>query len=132
VAFFPVLSNTALGLKSSDHNLRDLMTIYRASRWQRLRFLQLPSSLPYFLGGLRIAGGLSLIGAVVAEFTMGSGGQAAGLAFRILESSYRLNVPRMFAALLLVILTGVAIYLVLSWLTWFLLHKWHESAVSRE
>ncbi len=132
VAFFPVLSNTALGLKSSDHNLRDLMTIYRASRWQRLRFLQLPSSLPYFLGGLRIAGGLSLIGAVVAEFTMGSGGQAAGLAFRILESSYRLNIPRMFAALLLVILTGVAIYLVLSWLSWLLLHKWHESAVSRE
>jgi NitT/TauT family transport system permease protein len=132
VAFFPVLSNTALGLKSSDHNLRDLMTIYRASRWQRLRFLQLPSSLPYFLGGLRIAGGLSLIGAVVAEFTMGSGGQAAGLAFRILESSYRLNVPRMFAALLLVILTGVGIYLVLSWVSWLLLHKWHESAVNRE
>jgi NitT/TauT family transport system permease protein len=132
VAFFPVLSNTALGLKSSDHNLRDLMTIYRASRWQRLRFLQLPSSLPYFLGGLRIAGGLSLIGAVVAEFTMGSGGQAAGLAFRILESSYRLNIPRMFAALLLVIITGVAIYLALSWLSWLLLHKWHESAVSRE
>ena len=132
VAFFPVLSNTALGLKSSDHNLRDLMTIYRASRWQRLRFLQLPSSLPYFLGGLRIAGGLSLIGAVVAEFTMGSGGQAAGLAFRILESSYRLNVPRMFAALLLVIITGIAIYLVLSWLTWLLLHKWHESAITRE
>ncbi len=132
VAFFPVLSNTALGLKSSDHNLRDLMSIYRANRWQRLRFLQLPSALPYFLGGLRIAGGLSLIGAVVAEFTMGSGGQAAGLAFRILESSYRLNVPRMFAALVLVILTGIAIYLVLSWLTWFLLHKWHESAVKRE
>ena len=132
VAFFPVLSNTALGLKSSDHNLRDLMTIYRANRWQRLRFLQLPSSLPYFLGGLRIAGGLSLIGAVVAEFTMGSGGQAAGLAFRILESSYRLNVPRMFAALLLVILTGVAIYLVLSFVTHLLLHKWHESAVRQE
>jgi len=132
VAFFPVLSNTALGLKSSDHNLRDLMAIYRANRWQRLRFLQLPSSLPYFLGGLRIAGGLSLIGAVVAEFTMGSGGQAAGLAFRILESSYRLNVPRMFAALLLVILTGVAIYLVLSWGSWVLLHRWHESAVKRE
>lgn len=132
VAFFPVLSNTALGLKSSDHNLNDLMTIYRANRWQRLRFLQLPSSLPYFLGGLRIAGGLSLIGAVVAEFTMGSGGQAAGLAFRILESSYRLNVPRMFAALLLVIITGVVIYLVLSWVTWFLLHRWHESAMKRE
>lgn len=132
VAFFPVLSNTALGLNSADHNLRDLMTIYRASRWQRLRHLQLPAALPYFLGGLRIAGGLSLIGAVVAEFTMGSGGQAAGLAFRILEASYRLQTPRMFAALLLIVLTGVAIYLVISWVTYLLLHKWHESALRRE
>ncbi len=132
VAFFPILSNTALGMKSADHNLRDLMTIYGASRWQRLRYLQLPTALPNFLAGLRIAGGLSLIGAVVAEFTMGSGGNAAGLAFRILEASYRLRVPDMFAALLLVILTGVAIYLILSALTWWLLHKWHESALKRE
>ena len=132
VAFFPILSNTALGMKSTDHNLRDLMTIYGASRWQRLRFLQLPTALPNFLAGLRIAGGLALIGAVVAEFTMGSGGNAAGLAFRILEASYRLRVPDMFAALLLIILTGVAIYLILSAVTWWLLHKWHESAVRRE
>jgi NitT/TauT family transport system permease protein len=132
VAFFPVLSNTALGLSSADHNLRDLFQIYRANRWQRLRYLQLPASLPYFLGGLRIAGGLSLIGAVVAEFTMGSGGQAAGLAFRILEANYRLQIPKMFAALILIVLTGVAIYLVISWLSWFLLHKWHESALKRE
>jgi NitT/TauT family transport system permease protein len=108
------------------------MTIYRASRWQRLRYLQLPASLPYFLGGLRIAGGLSLIGAVVAEFAMGSGGRAAGLAFRILESSYRLNVPRMFAALILVVITGLALYLMISVLSWLLLHKWHESALKRE
>lgn len=132
VAFFPVLSNTTLGLNSADHNLRDLMTIYRASRWQRLRYLQLPAALPYFLGGLRIAGGLSLIGAVVAEFVAGSGGIGSGLAFRILEASYRLNIPRLFAALVLIIVTGIAIYLVLSWITWALLHKWHESAVKRE
>lgn len=132
VAFFPILSNTALGLQSTDHNLRDLFSIYRASRWQRLRFLQLPSSLPSFLAGMRIAGGLALIGAVVAEFTMGSGGNAAGLAFRILEASYRLKVPDMFAALVLVILTGVAIYMVLAWVTWKLLHKWHESAIKRD
>ncbi len=132
VAFFPILSNTALGLKSSDHNLRDLMSIYRAGRWQRLRHLELPAALPYFLGGLRIAGGLSLIGAVVAEFAMGSGGKAAGLAFRILEASYRLNVPRMFAALILIVLTGIAIYLAISALSWLLLHRWHESAVRRE
>lgn len=132
VAFFPVLSNTTLGLNSADHNLRDLMTIYRANRWQRLRYLQLPAALPYFLGGLRIAGGLSLIGAVVAEFVAGSGGIGSGLAFRILESSYRLNIPRLFAALVLIIVTGIAIYLALSWLSWLLLHKWHESAVRRE
>lgn len=132
VAFFPVLSNTALGLTSADHNLRDLFSIYRASRWQRLRLLELPSALPYFLGGLRIAGGLSLIGAVVAEFVAGSGGAGSGLAFRILESSYRLMIPRLFAALVLVIVTGIAIHLALSLVSHLLLRRWHESAVRRD
>ncbi|MEM1315653.1 MAG: ABC transporter permease [Pseudomonadota bacterium] len=132
VAFFPVLSSTSLGLSSADHNLRDLFSIYGATRWQRLRYLQLPSALPYFLGGLRIAGGLSLIGAVVAEFAAGTGGRASGLAFRILEAGYRLNIPRMFAALLLIALTGVLIFAILSWVSHALLHKWHESAIKRE
>lgn len=132
VAFFPVLSNTTLGLNSADHNLRDLFKIYGASRWQRLRFLQLPSALPYFLGGLRIAGGLALIGAVVSEYVAGTGGIGSGLAFRILEAGYRLNIPRMFAALLLIALTGVIIYALLSFLSYLLLHKWHESAIKRE
>ena len=132
VAFFPILANTTLGLKSADHNLNDLMTIYRASRWQRLRFLQLPSALPYFLGGLRIAGGLSLIGAVVSEYVAGTGGIGSGLAFRILEAGYRLNIPRMFAALLLIALTGVMIFAVLSLISHLLLRKWHESALKRE
>ncbi|MGB0498528.1 MAG: ABC transporter permease, partial [Rubricella sp.] len=101
VAFFPILSNTTLGLNSTDHNLRDLFRIYGASRWQKLRYLQLPTALPYFLGGLRIAGGLALIGAVVAEYVAGTGGMESGLAFRILEAGYRLNISRMFAALLL-------------------------------
>lgn len=132
VAFFPVLSNTTLGLKSADHNLRDLFSIYGASRWQRLLYLQLPSALPYFLGGLRIAGGLALIGAVVAEFVAGAGGIGSGLAFRILEAGYRLNMPRMFAALILIAVTGVLIYAVLSLLSHLLLRKWHESALKRE
>jgi NitT/TauT family transport system permease protein len=132
VAFFPILANTTLGLKSADHNLRDLMTIYRATRWQRLRYLQLPSALPYFLGGLRIAGGLALIGAVVAEYVAGTGGIGSGLAFRILEAGYRLNIPRMFAALLLIAATGVVIFAGLSFLSHMLLRKWHESALSRE
>ncbi|RLL72221.1 ABC transporter permease [Paenirhodobacter hankyongi] len=132
VAFFPILSNTTLGLNSTDHNLRDLYRIYGATRWQRLRYLQIPTALPYFLGGLRIAGGLSLIGAVVAEYVAGTGGIGSGLAFRILEAGYRLNIPRMFAALVLIALTGVVIFAVLSLVTHLMLHKWHESAIKRE
>ncbi|EKE73139.1 MULTISPECIES: ABC transporter permease [Roseobacteraceae] len=132
VAFFPILSNTTLGLNSTDHNLRDLYKIYGATRWQRLRYLQLPTALPYFLGGLRIAGGLSLIGAVVAEYVAGTGGIGSGLAFRILEAGYRLNIPRMFAALLLIAATGVVIFTAASLLSHALLHKWHESAIKRE
>ncbi|AGI67524.1 ABC transporter permease protein [Octadecabacter antarcticus 307] len=132
VAFFPVLSNTTLGLNSADHGLRDLFRIYGATRWQKLRFLQLPSALPYFLGGLRIAGGLSLIGAVVAEYVAGTGGIGSGLAFRILEAGYRLNIPRMFAALILIAVSGVVIFAGLSYLSHLLLHKWHESALKRD
>ncbi|GFE65174.1 ABC transporter permease [Litoreibacter roseus] len=132
VAFFPVLSNTTLGLNSADHNLRDLFRIMGATRWQRLRYLQLPSALPYFLGGLRIAGGLSLIGAVVAEYVAGTGGIGSGLAFRILEAGYRLNIPRMFAALILIAGMGVIIFAGLSFLSHMLLRKWHESALKRE
>lgn len=132
VAFFPILSNTMLGLGSADHNLHQLFELYGAGRWQRLRLLSLPAALPYFLGGLRIAGGLSLIGAVVAEYVAGSAGTGTGLAFRVLEAQYRLSIPRMFAGLLLLALTGVAIYLLLSALSWLLLRRWHESAVGRE
>ncbi len=132
VAFFPVLSNTTLGLNSTDHNLRDLFRIYGATRWQKLRYLQLPTALPYFLGGLRIAGGLSLIGAVLAEYVAGTGGLKSGLAFRILEAGYRLNIPRMFAALILIAVTGVVIFAGLSFLSHMLLRKWHESALKSE
>jgi NitT/TauT family transport system permease protein len=132
VAFFPVLSNTTLGLNSADSNLRDLFQLYGASRWQTLRHLRLPTALPYFLAGLRISGGLSLIGAVVAEFAAGTGGTETGLAFRILESGYRLQIPRMFAALLLLSLAGIAIFMALGWLSNRLLRHWHESALPRD
>ena len=132
VAFFPVVSNTTLGLNSADRNLAELFRLYGASRWQALWQLRLPSALPYFLGGLRISGGLALIGAVVAEFVAGTGGAETGLAFRILESGYRLQIPRMFAALVLLSFTGVAIYGALSLLSWLLLRRWHESALPRD
>ncbi len=132
VAFFPVLSNTTLGLNSADHNLIDLFQLYGASRWQMLLHLRLPSAMPYFLGGLKIAGGLSLIGAIVAEFAAGTAGTGSGLAYRILEAGYRLNIPRMFAAVLLISLTGILIFLAFSLLSHLILRRWHESAVRRE
>jgi NitT/TauT family transport system permease protein len=132
VAFFPILSNTILGLNSADHNLRNLFELYGASRWQTLRFLRLPAALPYFLGGLKISGGLALIGAVVAEFVAGSGGSSSGLAYRILEAGYQLKIPRMFAALIMISMSGIAIFLTISWVSHMLLRRWHESALKRE
>jgi len=131
VAFFPILSNTTLGLKSVDHNLLNLLDLYHASRWQRLKELQFPSALPYLLGGMKISGGLALIGAVVAEFVAGAG-TGTGLAWRIIEAGNRLNIPRMFAALLLLSLLGIFIFFGLSALEHLLLRKWHESALGRE
>jgi NitT/TauT family transport system permease protein len=132
VAFFPIVGNTTLGLNSADRNLVDLFRLYRASRWQALRYLRVPTALPYFLGGLRISGGLALIGAVVAEFVASTGGTETGLASRIVEAGYRLQIARLFAALLLLALTGVAIFAALSWLTRRLIGHWHESVLPRE
>ncbi|MGL5735057.1 MAG: ABC transporter permease, partial [Beijerinckiaceae bacterium] len=131
VAFFPILSNTTLGLLSADHNLRSLFELYRASKGQTLWHLNLKAALPFFLSGLKIGGGLSLIGAIVGGFTAGSGGQGSGLAYRILEAQYRLNIPRLFAALVLISLTGIIIFVVLSLISHLLLRKWHESAIVR-
>jgi NitT/TauT family transport system permease protein len=132
VGFFPVLSNTTLGLNSVDRNLAGLFQLYGASRMQTLRLLKLPSALPYILGGLRIAGGLSLIGAVVAEIAAGTAGAGSGLAYRIAESGYRLNIPRMFAALLLLSVAGIVIYGLLALISHLVLRRWHESALGKE
>lgn len=143
VAFFPILSNTLLGLQSVDRNLMDLFQLYGApphedmkarlhARLKALWYLRRPAALPAFLTGLRISGGLSLIGAVVAEMAAGSAGAGAGLAYRIIESQYRLNIPRLFAALVLLALTGILLFLALSTLSRALLRHWHESALTRE
>ncbi len=127
VAFFPILSNTVLGLNSADPNLRDLFRLHGASRWQALLWLRLPSALPFFLAGLRVAGGLALIGAVVAEFVAGAGGAGSGLAFRILEAGYQLRIPRMFAALALISAAGIALFALLGLVQRLALRRWHTS-----
>ena len=129
VAFFPILSNTLLGLRAADPNLRDLFRLYGATRWQRLRLLLVPSALPYFVGGLKISGGLSLIGAVTAEMIAGVAGRETGLASRILEASFRTQTPRMFAALALLVVTGVLIFWAFGALDRRLLGRWHASKI---
>jgi len=128
VAFFPILSNTATGLDAADRNLADLFRLYGASRWQTLLRLRLPSALPYFFAGLRVSGGLALIGAVVAEFVAGTGGMGSGLAYVILESGYRLQIPKMFAALALISAAGIAIFALLGLFARLALRRWHETA----
>ena len=132
VAFFPIVSNTTVGLNSADRNLLALFRLYGASPGQTLLYLRLPTALPYFLAGLRISGGLALIGAVVAEFVAGTGGAETGLAFRILEAGYRLAIPRLFAALFMLSVTGILIYLVLDFISRRLLRNWHESTAADE
>ena len=129
VAFFPILANAALGLASADRNLVDLFALYGASRRQSLLWLRLPAALPFILGGVRIGGGLALIGAIAGELAAGASGRETGLAFRIIEAGYRLNIPRMFAALALISLAGIAIFVLLSALSHLLLRRWHESAL---
>ncbi|NMF83449.1 ABC transporter permease [Nodosilinea sp. P-1105] len=132
VAFFPIVSNTVLGLNSVDPSLANLFKLNKANRWQTLWHLRLPTSLPYFLAGLRISGGLALIGAVVAEFVAGTGGTQSGLAYQILMAGYNLQIPRMFAALLLITVSGIAIFALLSALSNYLLKDWHASAMKHE
>lgn len=132
MAIFPIISNTTLGLRSVDPNLLSMFRLYRASRWQELTKLRIPSALPYFFGGLRISSGLALIGAVVAEFVAGTGGSKAGLAYMILQSSYNLQIPKMFAALFLITLTGILLFAIMVWLSDRALRSWHESAITTE
>ncbi|MEO8303903.1 MAG: ABC transporter permease [Betaproteobacteria bacterium] len=127
VAIFPIISNTTLGLRSVDHGLLNLFRMCRASRWQILVRLRIPSALPFFFGGLRIASGLALIGAVVAEFVAGTGGQGAGLAYQILLAGMQLNIPRLFAALLLIAAAGIALFAATLLLSRAALSRWHES-----
>jgi NitT/TauT family transport system permease protein len=129
VALFPVVSNTTLGLRSIDAGLADLFRLYGASRWQTLVRLRVPSALPYFFAGLRISAGLALIGAVVAEFVAGTGGTVSGLAYQILLSGLQLNVPRLFAALFLIALTGIVLSTLTAWTARLALRHWHESEI---
>ena len=132
VALFPVIANTTLGLRSVDPDLQSYFRLNRATRTQTLLRLRIPSALPFFFGGLRISSGLALIGAVVAEFVAGTGGTGAGLAYQIMQSGFQLNIARMFAALLLISVTGVALFAGMAWASRAALGAWHSSETSHD
>jgi NitT/TauT family transport system permease protein len=132
VALFPIIANTTLGLRSVNSGLMSYFKLNRATRWQTLVRLRIPSALPYFFGGLRISSGLALIGAVVAEFVAGTGGTGTGLAYQILQAGYQLNIPRMFAALILITVTGVLLFAMMAVLSKWALGGWHESEQSHD
>ena len=113
VAFFPIFSGAVTGLKAADPDLERLFDLYGANRLQRLTRLRLPSAVPYLLEGHKVAAGLAVIGAVVAEFVAGSGG-AQGLAWRILEAGNRLQTARMFAALVVLGIMGAVLHAALE------------------
>lgn len=108
VAFFPLFSGVLTGLKSADPDLERLFDLYGATPAQRLVRLRLPAALPFILEGLRVAAGLSVIGAVVAEFVSGSGA-TQGLAWRLLEAGNRLRTADMLAALACLMVMGLAL-----------------------
>jgi len=130
VAVFPIISNTILGLRSVNPGLVNLFKLNHATRWQMLRRLRVPSALPYFFGGLRISSGLALIGAVVAEFVAGTGGTSSGLAYQILQAGFQLNIPRLFAALFLITVTGILLFVMMAMLSKWALGGWHESEMN--
>ena len=130
VSFFPILSSSVIGLKSTDQGLLDLFKLYKASNLKTLFFLRLPLALPFIMSGFKISTGLSLIGAIVAEFVTGLGGTSSGLAYTIIESSYRLEIPKMFAALVLIAVMGIILFILSNLISKFFLQRWHESEIN--
>jgi NitT/TauT family transport system permease protein len=115
VAFFPIFSGAARGLAAADPDLERLFDLYGATPWRRLIRLRLPSAVPFLVEGHKVAAGLAIIGAVVAEFVAGSGG-AQGLAWRILEAGNRLQTDRMFAAIMVLALMATGLHFAFQFL----------------
>ena len=126
VSVFPIIANTLSGLLSTDPALRDLFRLYRASSLATLFKLRLPFALPQILTGLRVSGGLAVIGTIVGEFIAGN-----GLGGQIDVALTQQRVDLVFAAILLASLLGLTIFATINLLSWFLLRHWHASEQNR-
>jgi NitT/TauT family transport system permease protein len=127
VSIFPVIANTLVGLRSTEPALVDLFRLYGANPLSQFFKLRLPAALPAIFTGLRIAAGLSVIGTVVAEFLVGQLGDRAGLGIRIVSSIKYGHTDRVFAAVLLASLLGLAMFAAVNVAAHLMLRRWHAS-----
>ena len=132
IGFCPMLSNTLIGLNSTDQHLKNLFRLYNASKWQTMWKLRIPAALPYIVGGLKISCSLCVIGAIVGEYVAGVGGGQGGLGYAITYAAIRIQTPYLFACGLMASLLGIAFYQLVNWFSRELLGSWHESELAPE
>jgi len=133
IGFFPVVANTTMGFISVDRNLQELFVMCKATRAQEIRYLRIPGAMPYFLTGMKIAGTLAPIGAIVGDFLAGSAHNGVGgIGYMTIVYFSQLRTPALFATGLVACLLGFIFVGGVNWLHWRLLHTWHESRVTAE
>ncbi|BBI34131.1 ABC transporter permease [Cohnella abietis] len=132
VCFFPILSNTLIGLNSTDQGLKNLFHLYSASPWQTMWSLRIPAAFPYIVAGLKISCTLSVIGSIVGEYVAGVGGGKGGLGYAITFAAMRLQTPYLFACGLAASVLGIVFFLIVNALSKRLLGSWHESEMKVE
>lgn len=132
IAVFPILNNTLLGLASADRNQLDLFRMHHANKVTEFVKLRFPGALPHIFAGLRISAGLSVIGAIVGEFIIGSGGEKGGLGVKVIFAQVRLQTDLLFAEVIASTLLGFMFFVVVSWIGTLSLRSWHESALKAD
>ncbi len=132
IGFFPVVSNTLMGLNSVDKNMGDLFKLYNASKWQTMFKLRIPAAMPFIMSGLKISCTLAIIGSITGEYIAGIGGGKGGLGYAITVAAVQLKTPYLFACAISGALFGIVFYLLVSYLSRLVLKSWHESAMKVE
>ena len=130
ISLFPIINNTLLGLKSTSINLVELFQMHNQSRFVNFFKLRLPAATPHIIAGLRISAGLSVIGAIVGEFIIGSGSEGGGLGVMIMYAQASMETPLVMALILTATALGFAFFMSVTTLGYYLLHNWHESEIA--
>ncbi|PRO66429.1 ABC transporter permease [Alkalicoccus urumqiensis] len=132
IAFFPMVSNTLIGLNATEKNMKDLFHLYNASRWQVMWKLRFPAALPFIIGGMKISCTLAVIGAIVGEYIAGGSGGSGGLGYAITVAASRLQTPYLFTLGLSASVFGIVFFLTVNYFSSRLLRSWHDSELKQD